>query len=361
MPTILELLRGVLTVEDQQQRFAADPYNYLATNGFGELSGDEMVAAIRTVRPSTPPDVQAALAVYESGEENAIPPTQSEAGEHPLDAAVRQLWYAASLTPIAKARQAPPETDAAEAAQPAEAAEQANWSEDPEQTEPLWADNPSQPAATAPEPPVEEQPMEHAASGRAGVDPYSAFGEELASIIRYASQQMEVVLQRAEAQADSIIKQAEAEGDTIRKQGDEEAVSMRQAANDEASAIRAAAEVDAQNLRQNATQEADAILQAAKSAREEARTFKQSSRDEANAILQNARSTQEDAQRQAADLIKTSEREASAMLAEARARRDEIREAERELRNRLAGVENVFRNLQETSVVPDDPDEAAPA
>ena len=108
-------------------------------------------------------------------------------------------------------------------------------------------------------------------------------------------------------------------------------------------------------MRETATQEADAILQAAKSAREEARIFKQSARDEANAILQNARNTQEEAQRQASELVKNSERESSAMLAEARTRRDEIRDAERELRKRLQGVETVFRSLEEGSVIPDDP------
>ena len=45
------------------------------------------------------------------------------------------------------------------------------------------------------------------------------------------------------------------------------------------------------------------------------------------------------------------------MLAEARTRRDEIREAERELRKRLQGVETVFRSLEEGSVIPDTPDE----
>ena len=82
-----------------------------------------------------------------------------------------------------------------------------------------------------------------------------------------------------------------------------------------------------------------------------------SRRDEANAILQNARNTQEEAQRQASELVKNSERESSAMLAEARTRRDEIRDAERELRKRLQGVETVFRSLEEGSVIPDDPTE----
>ena len=56
--------------------------------------------------------------------------------------------------------------------------------------------------------------------------------------------------------------------------------------------------------------------------------------------------------------MKSAERESTAVLDEARARRDEIRLAERELRKRLEGVETVFRTLQEGSVIPDDPSES---
>ncbi|MGI8663353.1 MAG: hypothetical protein ACR2LQ_09115 [Acidimicrobiales bacterium] len=328
MANILELLRDVLTVGDEQRRFASDPHGYLTTHGFGDLSGEDVVEAIRSLRRTLPADVAARLEPYEDGEA-LLPPVRPLGAESELDAAVRQLQHATGLNKLADAAAPPPP---------------------PPPSSKGKAEKPQATRAPAPRRPA-------LAPRGDGVDPYAAFGEELAAIIRHAGQQMEEVLRRAEEQADAIIKGADAEGDSIRKQAEEEAASMRATATEEASAIRAAAEVDAQNLRQNATQEGDAILLAAKSAREEARVYKQSARDEASAILQNARSTQEDAQRQSADLIKSSEREAASMLAEARARRDQIREAERQLRQRLSGVETVFRNLQEGSVVPDEDDE----
>lgn len=351
MANILELLRDVLTVGDERERFAGNPRGYLTSHGFGDLSGEDVVEGIRAVRTTLPDGVAARLEAYDGGAggDAGLPPVRPRRGESPLDAAVRQLQHAAALNPIDGA--ADDQMDAAAATATATAPVTAT-----ETSTEIEADAmPDEPETAQPD---QAPPPPPPATG-AAVDPYAAFGEELANIIRHTGQQMEVVMRRAEEQADSIIKAAEREGDAIRALAEEEAASMRHTATEEASAIRAAAEVDAQNLRQNATQEGDAILQAAKSAREEARVFKQSARDEANAILQNARSTQEDAQRQSADLIKSSEREAALMLAEARARRDEIRDAERQLRQRLSGVETVFRNLQEGSVVPDDEAEGA--
>jgi hypothetical protein len=340
---ILELLRDVLTVGDERERFAGNPHGYLTTHGFGDLSGEDVVEGIRAVRPTLPDTIAARLEPYDG--DTSLPPVRPQRGESALDAAVRQLQHAAALNPIADAADDQVTTETAAPPTAPETAPSTEIEADAMPDEPEMTAQPDQ----APPPPPSP-----AASGGTGVDPYAAFGEELSNIIRHAGQQMEEVMQRAEQQADAIIKAAEREGDGIRALAEEEAASMRHTATEEASAIRAAAEVDAQNLRQNATQEGDAILQAAKSAREEARVFKQSARDEANAILQNARSTQEDAQRQSADLIKSSERAAALMLAEARARRDEVRDAERQLRQRLSGVETVFRNLQEDSVVPDD-------
>lgn len=343
MANILELLRDVLTVGDEREQFAGNPHGYLTAHGFGDLSGEDVVEGIRAVRPTLPDGVAARLEPYGgAGDGAALPPVRPQRGESALDAAVRQLQHAAELNPIDGVADDGMTADAA-----ATAPETATSTEIEADAMPDEPETTAQPDQAPPPPPP-------AASAGTGVDPYAAFGEEMSNIIRHAGQQMEDVLRRAEVQADAIIKAAEREGDGIRAVAEEEAASMRHTATEEASAIRAAAEVDAQNLRQNATQEGDAILQAAKSAREEARVFKQSARDEANAILQNARSTQEDAQRQSADLIKSSEREAALMLAEARTRRDEIRDAERQLRQRLSGVETVFRNLQEGSVVPDD-------
>ena len=77
-------------------------------------------------------------------------------------------------------------------------------------------------------------------------------------------------------------------------------------------------------------------------------------REAADVELQRALIAQEDAQRQAAEIRQSAEQESNAIIGEAKARRDEIRAAEQELRNRLQGLESVFRALDQGSVVPDE-------
>ena len=75
-------------------------------------------------------------------------------------------------------------------------------------------------------------------------------------------------------------------------------------------------------------------------------------------MLQSARSQQtKPSQRSRPRWPKRAEsrkRESSAMLAEARAKRDEILAAEQELRKQLEGVQSVFESLQHGNVARDD-------
>ncbi len=386
MANILEFLRVLLSDGEQQRRFAADPHGYLKAHEFEHLSGEDVAEAIPVLLRSLAGPITERLEPYASDEGDALPPVRPLVGESDLDAAVRQLTFATSLTGLTvvapetgdgMSENGPVDAPAtADTAQGEDVVEMAGTVDFPElalsgdadvadvaevvEVADVAEDEPAPAAAlsgsgerAAPEP-----VMAVDADGR--IDPFAAFGDEIAAVVRFATHQMEELTRKASDRHDALIGAAEREAEAVRAQADEEANSLRFTATEEAHAIRSAAQSDAQNLRSTAQAEADAVLQAAKSAREEARIFKQAAKDDANAILQSARSTQEEAQRQATDLLKNAEREASAMLAEARARRDEIREAERQLRKRLQGVESVFRTLQEGDPLPEDEDKAVP-
>src|SRR5688572_4324932 len=98
MANILEFLRGLLTSGDEQQRFVGNPHGYLTAHGFDDLSGEDVAEAIRAVARTLPSDVAERLAPFHSDDET-LPPVRPQIGESELDAAVRLLQYAASLTP----------------------------------------------------------------------------------------------------------------------------------------------------------------------------------------------------------------------------------------------------------------------
>src|SRR5689334_641817 len=98
MANILEFLRGLLTSGDEQQRFAGNPHGYLTAHGFDDLSGEDVAEAIRAVARTLPPDIAERLAPFHS-DDDSLPPVRPQIGESELDAAVRQLQFATSLTP----------------------------------------------------------------------------------------------------------------------------------------------------------------------------------------------------------------------------------------------------------------------
>src|SRR5438105_10552541 len=106
MANILEFLRGVLTSQDEQLRFRGNPHGYVTAHGFADLSGEDIVEAVKAMRSSMSPEIAAALAPYE-GNEDGLPPVRPLVGETDLDAAVRQMLFLASLTPAPTAAPAP--------------------------------------------------------------------------------------------------------------------------------------------------------------------------------------------------------------------------------------------------------------
>jgi F0F1-type ATP synthase membrane subunit b/b' len=318
MANILEFLRGLLTDAGEQKRFAGNPLGYVTAHGFPDLSGEDVTEAMRVVARTMPEGHSDHLSVYSQGD-GEIPPVRPQVGETELDAAVRQLRFAISLSPAGSSTDmdtTEPEPETAEAdlvvpewPLPPVEPEQDPHAEGEREAVSLQTDT----EATAMDSPA-ETPAQPAIPA---LDPYAAFGDEMASILRNAGEQMEGVLARAEA----ILNEAEREAEGIRE----------------------SAQVDAQTVRGMANQEAEAVLQSARSQHEEA-----------DNALEMARLTREEAQRDAAEIVHNAERESNSMLSEARTKRDEIRAAEQELRKRLEGVQSVFQSLQQGSVVPDE-------
>src|SRR3954451_5881467 len=98
MANILEFLRGLLTSGDEQERFISNPHGYLTAHGFEDLSGEDVAEAIRAVARTLPPDLATRLGPFHS-DDGDLPPVRPQVGESELDAAVRQLMFATSLTP----------------------------------------------------------------------------------------------------------------------------------------------------------------------------------------------------------------------------------------------------------------------
>lgn len=105
-------------------------------------------------------------------------------------------------------------------------------------------------------------------------------------------------------------------------------------------------------LRQ-AAQDAEQIRAEAAADREAAREYLERTRAEADEALARSRAVLEDAERQREELLEATRVETDAARREIEARRSELRDAERQLRERLAGIETLFR-----TVLRDDPAEA---
>ena len=100
----------------------------------------------------------------------------------------------------------------------------------------------------------------------------------------------------------------------------------------------AAAEVDAEALRAQGEEDRQA-------ARREAERI----RAEADEMVEEARAQSEESRRKADEVVTRAQAEADATHAELTARREELRGVERQLKDRLSGIDSLFR-----SVLPDD-------
>ena len=301
MANILEFLRGVLTDPNAQQAFYGDAPGFVQRAGFGDLTGEDVVEAIRVLRRSLPADLAGALAPFD--DDDALPAVRPTAEETELDAAIRQLAFAIRQAPLAG-------VEIGDLAEPEPEPE-------PEPAGPLWPDTVAQ-ANTGEE--DEEEPaaeeVEQEAGDEEGIDleveldtdasiaataapPRTEIGE-LASVVAFA-EALDAITADARARLLAVLQEAQRDGDLLRNEGED--------------------------------------------AREAGRRAKAQAGEEADSILENARQHGDEARRRAEELIGNAEEEAASIRAEIEARRTEIRDAERQLKERLAGIDSVFRTV----------------
>ena len=313
MANILEFLRGVLTDTESQRLFRSDPHGFVVGAGFGDLTGEDVVEAIAVLRRSLLPDVSAALADFD--DESRLPPVRPSFSETELDAAVRQLHHAidrASSVAAGGAAEHEP-TPAFEPEPEFVHDEPIEIETEPELAEPappVEVTPPPQPAMPSYDEPVrvEHEPdFVGAGAGAGSGDGFSGGGaggggvraelpsvQALGTAITAASADVKQLL---DEYAEEVFERLSA----VVEQGERDAAMLRAEAERDAAILRAEGEAD----------------------RELARKVLLDARDEAERIRTEAAQEQ----------------------AEIDARRNELRGAERELKDRLAGLDAVFRTI----------------
>jgi hypothetical protein len=286
MANILDFLRGVLTDGDAQSAFRADPMGNLTRAGFGDLTGEDIVEGVAVLRRSLPDGLASSLAAFD--DEDHLPPIRPTTEETDLDAAARLLTFAVDQLSSADRRAATvaPEPEPAPAPGPEVVAEEPPAPEAAAVTAP-----PAPPAPPAPSPPVTLDPMPSVA----------AFGESMAAVAA-----------DARARVEEAIRQVVAEVDAVRARSDEYAAGRR-------------AEADAD--------------------REAALEYLERTRQESDSMLERARQHVEEARQEADSLLDRSRAEVDAMRVEVEAQQGELHDAEDKLKQRLTGIDSLFRTV----------------
>ena len=311
MANILEFLRGVLTDAESQRLFRSDPEGFVTRAGFGDLTGEDVVEAVAVLRRSLLPHVAAALADFE--DESRLPPVRPSFNERELDAALRQLHHAVDLTsdssiPTAARPEPAPEPDP----------EPSFVHRDEPMPEPM--DEPT------PEPEAEhvhDEPIEVDAEPELIPPPMP----EPEPIRTYEEPRREREPEPALASSRPRVSL----GDSAALRSDLPSVQALGAAIAQASA----------DVRSMLEEYAEEVFERLSSVIEQAERDAAMLRAEADADRDTARKVLLDA-REEADRIRA---EAQQSQADIDARRHELRDAERELKDRLAGLDAVFRTV----------------
>ena len=298
MANILEFLRGVLTEPDAQEAFRKDPEAYVDDAGFVDLTGEDVVEAVLVLRRSLPDELANRLGAFEDDDD--LPSVRPGPEETELDAAVRMLAFA-----IAEVGDVATVPAAAGAAGPSEAIDVEN-----ELDTDLATETPPAPAAAAPEPAATAAPAAATPAPAAAAAPTTPLTGGAGEV----EERFSDALDRVVAEANAAIEQAA--GDARARLRDVVA-----SAHADAEALRAEGEHD----REAARNDADRI------------------RADADALLQRAREQSEESRRRADELVAAAQAEAEATHAEVTARRAELREVERKLKERLAEIDSLFR------------------
>jgi hypothetical protein len=288
MANILEFLRGVLTESDAQETFRADPGGYIDEAGFVDLTGEDVVEAVLVLRRSLPDDLAARLTAFE--DDDALPSVRPGPEETELDAAVRMLNFAID--------EAGDMTGVGATTTPA--ADRGPIDVENELDTDLAAPA-AKPAAAKPAAgPFTPAPAGPPLAGAAG-EALNRFSTALDALVVDASTAIEQAAAHARASLRDTIAAAEVDADALRAQGEED---------------RAAARTDADRIR-----------------------------TEADDTLQRAREQSEESRRRAEELVAEAQAESEATRAELAARRQELREVERQLKERLSDIDSLFRSL----------------
>lgn len=302
MANILEFIRTVLTDADAQGAFRADPTGYLERAGFVDLTGEDVVEAVDVLRRSLPEPLATALSAFGQGE---LPPVRPVAEESELDAAARILGFAVERSPVTP----PVLVPAAESPRaPASAQDIAP---------PAWPFHVGEPAA---EQTGEATPLARQASSLPSVE---AFSEALATAAADMRSRFDEALERFTV--DSTTRAQEA--------SDRYAELLRHAEG-AISELRATADADATRLRDEAGSDRDA-----------ARIEREKAEAEVHALRQRAQAEADAMRGESEDLLSRSRAEADATRRDIEARKAALREAEGQLRERLSGIDSLFRSV----------------
>jgi hypothetical protein len=313
MANILEFLRRVLTDEPTQQGFRDDPTGFLREQGFADLTGEDVAEAVGVLRNVLSAPAADSLAPFASRE--MLPGVRPEPGESGLDAAARMLRFALDRLP-------------------------ANGSEPSALSGPLLfsAATPEPEAAAEPPPPPEPEP--EVAAVPEALAPVTLDLTSLPSVAAFAASLDESAADARKRYDESLQQFAEMSARHAQEVA-ERLSGLLQQAHAELNELRSSNEAEIAQLRADAAADRDARRAALDTAQ-----------SEANATLEHAR-------REAEELLASARAEADGTRRELEARRAELREAEAQLKERLTGIDNLFRKVLEpdaaTGAPPDVP------
>lgn len=336
MANILEFLRGVLTDGETQAAYRADPLGFLDRAGFSDLTGEDVVEAVVVLRRSLPAQTAEALAPFES--EDDLPAVRPAHEESELDAAARLLSFAVDRAPAA--------VPVGAGAGGGEATADGQGATDTSNGD--GGGDGDAGIGEAPSPGEHEHEREHeheAISVESELDTDAAIGAPegvatptgdlsgLPSVAAFSSSLAEIAAD-TRARCDDAVSRfttdAEAHAQDVSVRFTE---LLRQAERD-ASDIRAVAETDSARLRDEAGHD-----------REAARVVLEQARSESESMLQQAREESEELRRQGDEILAAARSEADTTRREIERHKAEIREAELQLKERLTGIDSLFRTV----------------
>ncbi|HYP22886.1 MAG TPA: DivIVA domain-containing protein, partial [Actinomycetota bacterium] len=185
------------------------------------------------------------------------------------------------------------------------------------------------------------------AAAPSGADPFSAMGEEVTAVLRTAKESAEALRRKTEEEAEGIRRRAADKAIEVRKQAQDQATSMVDSAKKKAEQLTQDADRYAQETRSKADREAS-------EARNQAERYAQDTRNKADGEAsylrteadRYAKETRAKADQEYTEAKTKAQAEQKAILDEATRRHEALLAHERELRDRIAGVEKALQAVQ---------------